>query len=166
MLLKHSLVFMFCGIAVSLGAGSPHQFQYSPSVTVAYDVHGTGDRPVVMLHSLGGAKESWDPIMPGLLAICNCRIYRLDLKGHGDTSAPNDHQYSLQDNSAMVKAFMDDQQLRGVILMGHSYGGAVALNLALDAKNSDPGLLQGLILIGTPGVLQRFPFLVSHHRYE
>jgi len=135
-------------------------------VKVAYDVQGEGDVSMVLLHSLGSAKESWDPLTPGLLAVCDCRIYRLDLKGHGGTSAPNDHRYSLRENAAIVKAFMADRGLQGAILMGHSYGGAVALDVALDAKNDDPGLLSGLILIGTPGVLQKFPFIVAHQRYE
>lgn len=144
----------------------PRTFRYSDSVKVAFDVSGNGDLPLVLLHSLGSAKESWDPLMPGLLAVCKCRIYRLDFKGHGDTSAPNDHRYSLHENSAIVRAFLADQGLHGAILMGHSYGGAVALNLALDAKDEKEDLLSGLILIGTPGVWQKFPFLVAHHRYE
>ncbi len=141
-------------------------FEYSGSVKVAYDVWGAGDLPIVLLHSMGSSKESWDPLTPGLLSICKCRVYRVDLKGHGGTSAPDDHRYSLGENSAIVKAFMADRKLRGAIVMGHSYGGSVALNMALDAKTTDPDLIRGLILIGTPGVLQKFPFLVAHHRYE
>ena len=141
-------------------------FPYSSSINVAYDVQGNGDLPIVLLHSLGSAKEAWDPLMPGLLAVCNCRVYRLDLKGHGDTSAPDDHHYSLHDNAELVRAFIADQGLHGAILAGHSYGGAVALSVALDAKDEEPGLLGGLVLIGTPGVMQRFPFVVAHHRYE
>lgn len=122
--------------------------------------------PVVLLHSLGSSKESWDPLMRGLLSICECRVYRLDLRGHGGTSAPNDHRYSLVENAAMVRAFMADRKLHGAILIGHSYGGAVALEIALDAKEEAPGLVRGLILIGTPGVMQSFPFMAAHHRYE
>ncbi|MDQ6707634.1 MAG: alpha/beta hydrolase [Acidobacteriota bacterium] len=144
----------------------PGSFEYSRSVNVAYDVQGTGEMPVVLLHSLGSAKESWDPLMPGLLSICKCRVYRVDLRGHGGTSAPDDHRYSLRENAAIVKAFMADRKLQGAILIGHSYGGAVALDVALDSKNEAPSLLRGLILIGAPGVLQTFPFMVAHHRYE
>jgi len=172
-LFTHPLTFVVCYMAFTAACYSadqqvfePHSFEYSGSVKVAYDARGTGDRPVVLLHSLGSAKESWDPLIPGLLSVCKCRIYRVDLRGHGGTSAPDDHQYSLSENAAIVKAFMVDQKLHGVILIGHSYGGAVALNIALDAKNEDPGLVCGLILIGTPGVMQRFPFIVAHHRYE
>jgi pimeloyl-ACP methyl ester carboxylesterase len=144
----------------------PHSFKYSASIQVAYDVRGTGELPVVLLHSMGSAKESWDPLMPGLLSICDCRIYRIDLRGHGGTSAPDDHRYSVPENSAIVRAFLADRKVHGAILMGHSYGGAVALNLALDTKTDAPSLVRGLILIGTPGVMQKFPFMVAHHRYE
>lgn len=152
--------------SASESVSKPGIFQYSPSVNVAYDVHGKGPVPVVLLHGVGSAKESWDPLTPGLLAICNCCIYRVDLKGHGGTSAPDDHQYSLHENAAIVRAFMANQKLRAAVLIGHSYGGAVALTIALDTKNEDAGLLYGLILIGTPGVFQKFPFIVAHHRYE
>jgi pimeloyl-ACP methyl ester carboxylesterase len=133
---------------------------------VAYDVQGTGDVPVVALHSLGSAKESWNALTPGLLPICACRIYRLDLKGHGETSIPDDHRYSLHENAAIVRAFMRYEGLQHAILLGHSYGGAVALDIALDAKKEDPGLLRGLILIGPPGVIQRFPFIAAQQRFE
>jgi pimeloyl-ACP methyl ester carboxylesterase len=125
-------------------------FRYSPSVNVAYDIQGSGYLPFIALHSLGSAKESWDALTPGLLAFCNCRIYRVDLKGHGETSAPDDHEYSLHENSAIVRSFMLNRGLRGAILLGHSYGGALALDIALDAKDEDPGLVRGLILIATP----------------
>jgi pimeloyl-ACP methyl ester carboxylesterase len=166
---KLLLLFIYpltLALATSESGLRPGIFQYSPSVKVAYDVHGAGPLPVVLLHSLGSAKESWDPVTPGLLAVCKCRIYRVDLKGHGDTSAPDDHRYSLRENADIIRAFMADQKLRGAVLMGHSYGGAVALTVALDAKNQDPGLLYGLILIGTPGVFQKFPFVVTNQRYE
>jgi 3-oxoadipate enol-lactonase len=169
----HPLTVVVCYIAatgVCYGADQSaferHTFAYSGSVEVAYDVRGTGDVPMVLLHSLGSAKESWDPFMPTLLSICKCRIYRVDLRGHGGTSAPDDHRYSLRENTAIVKALMADQKLHRAILMGHSYGGAVALNIALDAKNEASNVVSGLILISTPGVLQRFPFILAHHRYE
>jgi pimeloyl-ACP methyl ester carboxylesterase len=169
----HRFAIIVCYIAVTglcYGADQllfqPHTFAYSRSVKVTFDVRGTGDVPLVLLHSLGSAKESWDPLMPDLLSVCKCRIYRVDLRGHGGTSAPDDHRYSLRENAAIVKAFMADQKLYGAILMGHSYGGAVALDIALDAKNEASNLVSGLILISTPGVLQRFPFIVAHHRYE
>jgi pimeloyl-ACP methyl ester carboxylesterase len=164
------VVWYIAATSVCYGGDQPalgrHTFAYSRSVQVAYDVWGTGHVPLVLLHSLGSAKESWDPFMPALLSICKCRIYRVDLRGHGGTSAPEDHQYSLRENTAIVKALMADQKMQGAILMGHSYGGAVALNIALDAKNEAFNVVSGLILISTPGVLQRFPFIVAHHRYE
>lgn len=152
--------------AANPGSSGSRSFQYSPTIRVAYDVQGAGTVPVLLLHSLASSKESWDLFTPAFLSVCNCRVYRVDLRGHGETSAPNDHRYSLRENSALVTSFLLDQKLHGVILAGHSYGGAVALNAALDAKSDHPGLIQGLVLIGAPGVIQRFPFIVSHHRYE
>src|SRR5690349_5983775 len=94
-------------------------FQYSPDVQIGYDVQGSGPEAVVLVHGLAASKEAWDLMMPGLLDICNCRVYRMDLRGHGDSSTPNDHGYSVVENAKILRAFIAREKLHSITLIGH-----------------------------------------------
>jgi pimeloyl-ACP methyl ester carboxylesterase len=158
--------FLAAALLVGGAAGRAETFQYAPETTIGYDVQGNGEIPVLLVHGLAASKEAWDLLTPGLLEVCKCTVYRMDLRGHGESSAPDDFLYSVVENAKIVRAFIADHKLRGVILVGHSYGGAVALQTALDAKTDDPGSIRALMLMSTPGVKQRFSFIVAHHKYE
>ena len=45
---------------------------------------GSGS-PLVLVHGLGGRRQSWQPVLPGLLS--NREVVTLDLPGHGETPA-------------------------------------------------------------------------------
>lgn len=153
-------------VVLCAASASASVFRYSPDIQIGYDVQGDGPASVVLVHGLAASKEAWDLFTPRLLEVCRCRVYRMDLRGHGDSSAPNDHGYSVVENARILRAFFASEKLRGVILVGHSYGGAVALETALNAKREDPGLVQKLVLISTPAVQQRFSIFVQQNRHE
>lgn len=141
-------------------------FQYSPDVQIGYDVQGNGPGTVVLVHGLAASKEAWDLMMPGLLEICGCRVYRMDLRGHGDSSTPDDHGYSVVENAKILRAFLSRERLQNITLIGHSYGGAVALETTLNSKRDNPGLIRNLVLISTPAVDQHWSVFVSQNRHE
>lgn len=138
-------------------------FRYSDSVSIRYFKAGHGRQPVLLLHGLAASAATWIDMVQYL--DCDCTIWALDLKGHGGSSKPEDHAYRLSDNVAIVRAFMDANQLRDLVLIGHSYGGAVALQTALD-DNKERGSVKALILIGTPGTKQHFPLTITTLKYQ
>ena len=138
-------------------------FRYSPAVSIRYFTAGTGPDTMVLLHGLASSADTWTDLLDSL--DCNCTYYALDLKGHGGSSAPDDHAYTLDDNAAIVRAFLQAHHLRSVILVGHSYGGAVALRTALD-YNLEPDRIRALLLLGTPGTKQHFPLYMTTLRYQ
>jgi len=95
-----------------------------------YFVAGAGT-PVVMLHSSLGSKSQWAALAERLAR--RFRVIAIDLCGYGDNAgvAPGP-SFSLDDEVRLVTARLDKlvaPHLR-VHVVGHSYGGLVALRFA------------------------------------
>ena len=115
------------------------------NVTLNVEVHGRGKgRAVVALHGFIATLESWRGLVP-LLA--DREVWLFDLKGHGASPCPDDGKYTVQDHADLVLARIVKEDLRGVTLVGHSFGGGVALLVAIALIKEGAGRLASLVLI-------------------
>lgn len=91
-------------------------------------VRSVGQGPtVVLLHSSGSSGRQWDGLMTALQS--RYRLHAVDLHGHGPTPAWAEGQrMRLEDDLALVQPLLTSAT--PVHLIGHSYGGALALKLA------------------------------------
>lgn len=139
---------------------SRYSFAFERGTDINFELHGDGQLTMFCLHGFGASLETWRDILPFLIK--KFKLYLVDLKGFGLSSKPADGAYSLQDQAAIVAAFITRHNLERVILAGHSYGGAVALftYFAL-ADQGEQGRLSSLVLLDSAGYPQRFPFFVS-----
>ena len=139
---------------------SQRSFSFSPTTVINYEVIGNGPTSLVMLHGFGASLESWRDVQPTLSE--HFRLYLVDLKGHGLSSRPRDGRYSLEDQAEIVTAFLDHERLTNVVMVGHSYGGAVALLTMLKIlSRTRANPVNGLILIDSAGYPQAFPFFIE-----
>ena len=95
-----------------------------------YFVAGAGT-PVVMLHSSLGSKSQWTALADRLAP--RFRVIALDLCGYGDNALPvNATSFTLDDEVRLVSDRLDGlvEPHTRVHLIGHSYGGLVALRFA------------------------------------
>lgn len=113
-------------------------------------------RTILLLHGLGASSYTWNAIIPEL-AKTN-RVIALDLKGFGDSDKPLDNAYSIADQAKLVKEFMARNDLRGVTLVGHSFGGAVAISVALDDVEAPRKRVERLVLVDSLAYKQPVPF--------
>ena len=93
---------------------------------------GEGDGPpIVFLHGFGGDLNNWQFNQEALAE--SHATYAVDLPGHGGTSkdlgSGHVHVGAL---AAAVVDFLDAKEIARAHLVGHSLGGAVALDLALN----------------------------------
>ena len=122
-----------------------------PAVNLYAEETGRGPT-LLLLHGLGASGYVFRRIVPALARTHH--VITLDMRGFGRSDKPFDQHYSALDQAAHVKAFIAKRALRGITLAGHSFGGGVAIALALDLNRTRPGLLSRLILMNSPAFPQ------------
>lgn len=106
---------------------------------------GGSGREVALLHGLGGAAANW-----GVLAGSLARTHRVlvpDLPGHGGSPKPLRGADVCWFADAVAEALREAGCDRALVA-GHSFGGQVALRLAL----RHPELVAGLVLVAPSGI--------------
>ncbi|GAB2681583.1 alpha/beta fold hydrolase [Thalassiella azotivora] len=99
-----------------------------------------GDGPALVLVHAGIADaRMWDPLVDLLRP--DHRVVRCDLRGYGRSALPSGPFSHIDDLRAVVRDVVDGP----AHLVGASYGGRVAVDLAL----ADPDLVRSLTLLGT-----------------
>ncbi len=132
-------------IAVSV-PGQPRTLLYA-------EEYGEGPT-LVLLHGLGASTFTWRHVLPALAR--DHRVIAVDLKGFGRSDKPLDQRYSAEDQAALVAAFIRKRALFDITLIGHSFGGTVALLTALKLDHG-PGRIDRLVVIDAPALKQDFP---------
>jgi pimeloyl-ACP methyl ester carboxylesterase len=135
-------------------------FNYSGTVRISYEVRGSGSVTLVMLHGFGASLETWRDIQPFLEP--RYRLVLVDMKGFGNSSKPEDNAYSILDQTAIITALCKSLDLKDYVLIGHSYGGAVALATYLtNHASGSPNPVRSLVLIDPPWYVQKFPLFIK-----
>jgi pyruvate dehydrogenase E2 component (dihydrolipoamide acetyltransferase) len=101
--------------------------------------------PVLFLHGYGGDLGNWLFNLDAVSAATP--VIALDLPGHGQSDARLPGT-SLADLSAFIAAFLAQIGVDRVHVVGHSMGGAIGAQLALD----HPALVASLALINSAGL--------------
>jgi pimeloyl-ACP methyl ester carboxylesterase len=111
--------------------------------------------PLVFVHGSGDSAKSWAHV---ITALPDIPCVALDLPGHGALiEQPGPDAMSVADYAAFVRAEIERRELVGARIVGHSLGGAIALQLALEA----PDLVGGIGLVGTGARLRVLPDLLA-----
>lgn len=126
---------------------------YQPAVHLYVEEAGRG-RPVVLLHGLGASGYSWRRVAPILAR--HFRVISIDLRGHGRSDAPFDQAYAPTAQAELVRDAMRQLDLSRAIVVGHSFGGLVALIATLQETAERPRdtLIDKLVLMNTPAYPQ------------
>ena len=112
---------------------------------VRYTDLGFGDSVVLLLHGFGGDLDNWFFNHDALAE--KHRTLALDLPGHGQ-SGKTIHDPSLSGMATFVSNFLDVLAVPSVHVVGHSMGGAIAMQLLLEC----PETVKSLGLICSAGL--------------
>ena len=83
--------------------------------------------PVLLLHGLSQQRHFWNPVSRRMRSV---PVAAIDLRGHGDTDTPPETDYSVPACADDVVLALDDMGWQEAVLVGHSWGAAVALSAA------------------------------------
>lgn len=122
-------------------------------INVQYKIAGSGPA-LLMLHGWGRGSGAYVQVME-LLAGQGYQVIAPDLPGFGKTPPPQD-AWGVTEYSQFVFQFSQKLSLTKFFLLGHSFGGQIAVQFAAD----HPELLQGLILYAA-AVIRREPGAVT-----
>lgn len=93
--------------------------------------------PLVLIHGIGGSADDWESQIPFFSS--HCRVIVPDLPGCG--RSPKTGRYTIPAFANDVWATLDRLGVAEANLVGHSMGGAVALQMAVDAPHRVPRLI-------------------------
>jgi pimeloyl-ACP methyl ester carboxylesterase len=137
--------------------GGPRGEQDSPMkepIAEAGRERGLRDLHVVLLHGQPGAGSDWDAVVRALPP--HLRGLALDRPGYRTSPHPPG---SFDENAQWLLAELDRAGVEDAIVVGHSYGGGVALTAAALA----PDRIRGLVLVASvgPGCLDHWDALLA-----
>jgi pimeloyl-ACP methyl ester carboxylesterase len=112
-------------------------------------------RPILLLHGFATSSYTWRSIIPELAK--NYRVIAIDLRGFGASDKPIDNHYSIKDQAGAVAAFIEQENLRDLTVVGHSFGGGITLSLALDAEREQHSRIRNIVLIDSIAYRQQLP---------
>ena len=108
---------------------------------VHVEVAGQGE-PVLLIHGFGGSTFSWRQTLPALAN--DHRVIALDLFGFGYTERPKRlEHYSREGQIELILGVLDRLGVREAHVIGHSYGGGLAMTLAAE----HPERVRSLVLV-------------------
>jgi pimeloyl-ACP methyl ester carboxylesterase len=103
---------------------------------------GSGPQTVVLTHGLAASEATWAAQVAALAP--RYRTLTWDLRGHGRSGAAPE-PCTPADLAADLRDVLDRAGIERAVLLGHSAGGVVAMQTALDY----PQRVAGLVLVGT-----------------
>jgi pimeloyl-ACP methyl ester carboxylesterase len=130
-------------------------------VNLVYTEYGNPkNKTLLFLHGFGESKETWRFLVPKLSQTYH--LVLLDLKGFGQSPKVEDHAYSVYDQAREVASFIKKKKLHNVTVVGRSFGGGIALVLALMQKDKLMAQnIKKLILINAMSYKQGLPSMLE-----
>jgi pimeloyl-ACP methyl ester carboxylesterase len=119
-----------------------------------YGERGTARADLLLIHGFANSLQSWRELAPRLAA--DAHVIAIDLPGYGLSSKPVEHDYHNGPQAEVVIAAARALGLRRPVYVGHSLGGAVALQAAVRDPQAGGLVLMnpGIITTGVPKIVQ------------
>lgn len=122
-----------------------HDYAHAKSQFVTVDearlhfvIKGAG-RPVVLIHGNPGSCQDWARLYTPISS--RYQAVAFDRPGHGHSERPNHRDITVDVQAQMLHTALRELQIERPILVGHSWGGALALAYALEFPNDVSGLV-------------------------
>jgi len=98
--------------------------------SLQWNVCTVGSGPICLLiHGTGASVHSWYNLAPLLAA--HYTVVMMDLPGHADTRTRKDADLTLEGMASSVFRLIDQENLQAELIVGHSAGAAIMMELCL-----------------------------------
>ena len=106
---------------------------------MSYADSGNAGQSILFLHGTGCDSSDWTAVIERLPRTLRC--ISLDFRGHGESTVPT-QLFTLTNLAEDVGQLIDDLGLQGLVIVGHSLGGMVAMEVARRSQR-----VVGLVLL-------------------
>ena len=129
-------------------------------VELSYREYGKKSaKTILFLHGFGESQHTWRFLVDDLSK--DYHLITLDLKGFGESPKTEDEDYSVYDQAQLVHQFIKKHKLNNVTIVGRSFGGGVALVLALMQEDKlIDNRIKKMVLINSMSYEQRLPSMM------
>ncbi len=128
------------------GDGEPaHRFVQLPAGRIRYATRGSGAETVVLVHGFGGDLDNWLFNVDVLAEAAT--VHAVDLPGHGQ-SVKTVLDPTVSGLADVLIDFLNELEIESAHIVGHSLGGAVAIEVA----SRLPDRVRSLALIASAGL--------------
>ncbi len=129
-------------------------------INLAYNEYGKeNNQTILFIHGFGESRYTWRFITKPLAK--KYHLVTIDLKGFGESPKTEDEDYSVYDQAKLIENFIKQKGLKNLTIVGRSFGGGVALVLALmQEKKMFKHNINRLILIDTMSYKQHLPSMM------
>lgn len=110
----------------------------SDGVEIAYSVYGKGEPALIFVHGWGWDQSLWKGQAAKFSS--KYKVVTLDLAGHGE-SGKKRKNFTIKDFGNDVVSVINKLQLKKVILVGHSMGGIINLEVYRQIKDKVVGII-------------------------
>lgn len=120
----------------------PSKFFHINGHQLHYIEEGQGDT-VLFVHGTPSWSFDFRHIIKGLRKTHRC--IAIDHIGFGLSDKPGKYDYSTQNHSKTLEAFIQEKQLQNITLVVHDFGGPIGLNVAI----KHPGKIKNIIVLNS-----------------
>lgn len=106
-------------------------------VDLAYKQYGETGSHIIILHGLLGTLDNWQTVARHLGD--QYRVTSFDLRNHG--RSPHSDYFNISLMAADVVSMMEQLHISNAVILGHSMGGKVAMQFALEYGHLTDGLI-------------------------
>ncbi|HEX3699933.1 MAG TPA: alpha/beta hydrolase [Phenylobacterium sp.] len=139
-------------LAATRARPRPSAIRAADGASLAYTDRGAG-APVVLVHAWAMHSQMWDRQVEALTQ-AGLRVVTFDRRGHGRSPDPG-RGYDMDTLADDLAAVLDQLDLTGVTLVGHSMGGAEVIRYL--ARHGDARVRQAVLLAPAAPFLTQTP---------
>ncbi|QVK17801.1 alpha/beta hydrolase [Mycoplasmatota bacterium] len=116
-------------------------------IKINVEISGQGDMNILLLHGWGQSTKAFTEISQHLAT--SFTVYNIDLPGFGLSEKPP-YPYNTKDYADIIKGIVDYYQLDNLIIIGHSFGGRIAIKYTTMYNH-----VEKLVLIDSAGIVHK-----------
>lgn len=120
-------------------------FKYR-GLDINYKIEGNGP-PIILLHGWGTSMNTFDALTNEIKS--KYQVHLIDLIGFGKSDTPI-NSLNLNDYVLLLYEYIEKQSIENPIILGHSFGGRIAIKYASNFNN-----ISKLILVDSAGIKKR-----------